>query len=234
MPIILKYREDDSGDVSLDNDVSTEIEAKSKLFRVALDFLKLTDPEVTEEVLIERSLRRPTSPSDEVKSSVGAKEESKTSDFGYNPPLITATNGQYLSHFRGFGKSSFDIYSLVFSPAGDLLLVAGDSASFELWSVTDGKRLAKLDGHGERIDRVAFDSSGTKFATGGADAVVKVWKVEKMRLCVLQGHDDDITGLLSADGRFLASCSSDASIKTWTLDDGALVRSIPIDGSVNC
>jgi len=59
-------------------------------------------------------------------------------------------------------------------------LVAGDGfGAVEVWSVESGKRVARREGHGDRVTLVAFSSGGAGFITGSADGIAIVWDLAK-------------------------------------------------------
>ncbi|KAJ1305523.1 hypothetical protein OPQ81_000530 [Rhizoctonia solani] len=80
------------------------------------------------------------------------------------------------------------------------------------------------------IYAVATDPAGTLVAAGGPERVVRVWDPrigggasgsnggEPRCLSTLRGHTDNIRAILiSEDGRYILTGSSDASIKLWSL-----------------
>ncbi|CAE6446811.1 unnamed protein product [Rhizoctonia solani] len=78
------------------------------------------------------------------------------------------------------------------------------------------------------IYAIATDPAGTLVAAGGPERVVRVWDPRVARggsgngeprcLSTLRGHTDNLRAILiSEDGRYILTGSSDASIKLWSL-----------------
>ncbi|QRV93413.1 WD repeat-containing protein [Ceratobasidium sp. AG-Ba] len=75
------------------------------------------------------------------------------------------------------------------------------------------------------IYAVATDPAGSVIAAGGPERVVRIWDPriglnggEARCLSALRGHTDNIRAILiSEDGRYVLTGSSDASIKLWSL-----------------
>jgi WD40 repeat protein len=45
----------------------------------------------------------------------------------------------------------------------------------QLWNVTTGRRLARLDGHADRLTGVAFSPDGRTLAATATDADIRLW-----------------------------------------------------------
>ncbi|CAE6403965.1 unnamed protein product [Rhizoctonia solani] len=92
-------------------------------------------------------------------------------------------------------------------------------SSAELASLSMGESDPKAS-----IYAVATDPAGTLVAAGGPERVVRVWDPrvgaggEPRCLSTLRGHTDNLRAILiSEDGRYILTGSSDASIKLWSL-----------------
>ncbi|MFI7275330.1 AAA family ATPase [Streptomyces sp. NPDC049879] len=97
-----------------------------------------------------------------------------------------------------------------------------------------GDGSARISGEGRGIDlgdgrttveAVAFSPDGTRLATGGHDAVVRVWDVRTGdELAVFEGHQDWVGAVAwSPSGRFLASGSDDRTCRVWDVAEGQQV-----------
>ena len=103
--------------------------------------------------------------------------------------------------------------------------VGYQDGSIGLFNADSGDRVVLLHGHKRAIQSLAWNSNGTRLASGSLDTDIIIWDVvEETGLYRLKGHKDRINSLLFL-GRpeeekecFLISASSDRTIKIWDLD----------------
>ncbi|WP_020475578.1 protein kinase domain-containing protein [Zavarzinella formosa] len=118
--------------------------------------------------------------------------------------------------------------SLAVSPDGKLVAVATANRDIRILDASTGlPRLAnlsgtlpetpmKLKGHLGKIQRVVFDSSGTRLASTSDDQTVRVWDaLHGYALLNLRGHTGPVFGVsFSADGSGLASAAN-LEVRIW-------------------
>ena len=144
---------------------------------------------------------------------------------GYNE--ITVWNAQTGALVRRLGHLPQRIQSLVFSPDGKQLLVAGGTpGEYGEVSLVEPKTgsIKTLDTLGDIALCAAFNADGSFIAAGGADAGVRLYETQSgHRLWTNKVHSDWVTGLgFSSDGRFLASSSKDMTVKVYEAQSGTL------------
>lgn len=130
------------------------------------------------------------------------------------------------------------------SPDGSRLVVAGNSEKERgtvavVWDRTAETELGKIR-TGSVLTALCFDGDGSRLAAGGWDDTVHVWDARTCaELRVFRGHADNVTGVAFHPSEpLLASCSTDATIKLWNLDEadprgifnapGAPIRSLAL------
>lgn len=93
-------------------------------------------------------------------------------------------------------------------------IVIGASPFIERWNMNPSKRLFVIEGPGINIE-VSPDE--TLMATSDEQGTIYLWAVEDGELLFkLKGHRDEITQMtFSKDGKYLASASSDGTIRIW-------------------
>jgi WD repeat-containing protein 1 (actin-interacting protein 1) len=110
--------------------------------------------------------------------------------------------------------------TLAFSPDGSLVAVGEASRRVKLYDVAER---SSVEGggvaHTARVDAIAFDPTGTRFASGGMDGSLVVWTVrsDEDPLRELSAHRGGVTGVGFSDAATLVSSGSDSCLRSWTL-----------------
>ncbi|CAG8570859.1 14663_t:CDS:10 [Cetraspora pellucida] len=95
-----------------------------------------------------------------------------------------------------------------------------------LWSLESDSPLGTLQGHTSRVEghfkevyAIRFQNDGALVATGGLDAIGRVWDLRTGRSAmVLEGHVKDILGVdFSPNGYQVATGSADNTIRIWDI-----------------
>ncbi len=95
-----------------------------------------------------------------------------------------------------------------------------DDFTLFLWNpVEDKKPLARLTGHQQPVNHLAFSPDGRRFASASFDKKVKVWDGRTGAfLSTLNGHVGAVYQVAwSADSRLLVSASKDSTVKLWEM-----------------
>ncbi|MBM3964188.1 MAG: hypothetical protein FJ308_03845 [Planctomycetes bacterium] len=114
-------------------------------------------------------------------------------------------------------------------------LVAGSGApsrfgELKLIRVADGAIIKDWGQvHSDTILVARFSPDGTMVATGGADKLLRLHRVDSdAPVRTLEGHTHHVLGVAwHDDGHLLASSSADNTIKVWDVESGTATRTIP-------
>jgi WD40 repeat protein/uncharacterized caspase-like protein len=140
------------------------------------------------------------------------------------------------------------ITDIAFSPEGKALAATSAAGIVRLWSLptgalqyqlsqaenassTDTSSLDTSSNTEPQLDTVAFSQDGQTLAAAGANAQIQLWRAaDGLKLDTLRGHTGKVTGLsFSADG-LLASASTDATVRLWTIPPPSPLADLGIHG----
>jgi ribosome assembly protein 4 len=118
---------------------------------------------------------------------------------------------------RALAKERFEKLASRHGEIIELLVAASDDCIVYLWDPTNlgEKPLARLIGHQEQVNSVAFSLDTTLVASTGWDNVTKIWGAQDGKFVhSLRGHVGPVYQCAySADSRLLVPCSKDCTVK---------------------
>lgn len=134
------------------------------------------------------------------------------------------------------------IWSISFSPDGDLLASGSDDKSIKLWDVNTGRCIASLYGHQKKIKAVTFSPDGAILISVSNYGCIKLWNVRE-RKCVRTFGDYTNTiqsascspGNTSLDKGIeytLAIAGWDRVLKLWDVGEGKCIKTL--SGHTDC
>ena len=83
-----------------------------------------------------------------------------------------------------------------------------------------------FEGQPHAVSAVAWNTLGDQLVSGDSDGNLRWWEAQSGKcLAMRKAHQGAVHALkISPDGRLLASCGEDGTIKVWNLESTELVR----------
>jgi WD40 repeat protein len=114
-------------------------------------------------------------------------------------------------------KSEFPVLSMVYSPDGSQLAMAGTGWNVRVVKSANGELISNLKGSKDQINSLTISPDGKIFTSGGADGIIRVYvSGQESPLIILDVHAGNVNTLnFSPDGRMLISGGEDSTIRVW-------------------
>ena len=126
------------------------------------------------------------------------------------------------------------VYSVAYSPDGEMIVSAGDDGKIILWNPKTGMIGQPILAHQEMISSVRFSPDGKFFASASIDDTAKIWHRTGQLFHELKGHQSNVFDIsFSADSQQIASGSKDGSIIIWDVKSGQRKRTLIDKNNVN-
>jgi WD40 repeat protein len=119
------------------------------------------------------------------------------------------------------------VWSVAWSPNGQVLASASSDNSVILWNAQTGERARALK-YDDRLHAVAWSHSGAMLACGAGDGKVVVWEAKSDgHLFTLEGHKDEAHSVAwSPDDARLVSASDDNTLMLWDVETSELLAKL--------
>ncbi|MFB1485303.1 WD40 repeat domain-containing protein [Corallococcus sp. RDP092CA] len=137
--------------------------------------------------------------------------------------VLDARSGRVLLELPGVNGS---VRAVAFSPDGALVAVAGDP-DIQLWSVSDGRPVGLLQGHTGKVWALAFDSTGRRLASGGADKTARTWDVARRQPLLRLDLGEPVRAVAFTPSEpHLVTAGMRQPLRVWDAEEGRLLKAM--------
>src|ERR1051326_1328714 len=173
-----------------------------------------------ESLLIRNSVGR-------VVGTIPREANSRRVHFSEDNSLLVLPDSEIFDIRQGRKKEFRQFDDGVFNRDGSLLAAFPSyrANGVQILDTRTGRLRGWLVGHPGVIKSLAFSNSGRRFASGGADRIVRIWDTEsKQILFSLEGHEDSVESVeFSKDDKTLTSQSEKRTI-IWDAERGIKLK----------
>ncbi len=127
------------------------------------------------------------------------------------------------------------VYSVEFSPKGDLLASAVKDGTVLVWDTADWRPFGHVEASPKEVNAAAFSPDGRTLATADDEGKLKLWEVATRRLQweKLAHKGDAVVARFSPDGkRIITAGRNDGTIRIWDRTTGTVVTSLQGHGGL--
>jgi WD40 repeat protein len=114
-------------------------------------------------------------------------------------------------------KGAGGVDCVAFSNDGSQVISGGFDKLVKVWDVSKGNVAYTLKGHTGTVTSVAITDDGKRIVSASnLENTIRLWDTSKRAEALALKHDSPVSGLaLSGDGKILAACSRNGTIKVW-------------------
>lgn len=119
------------------------------------------------------------------------------------------------------------VYSLAFSPKGNMLVSSSYDEAVHLWDVRSGALLRSLPAHSDPIGGVDFVRDGTLIVSCASDGLIRVWDTATGQCLRTFFHEDTppaVSVKFSPNGKYIIAWMLDTCLRLWDYKDGRCVK----------
>lgn len=130
--------------------------------------------------------------------------------------------------YRTLNGHSDRVWSIAFSPDGQLLASGSSDHTVRVWQVKTGNCLQIMPGHTSWVRSIAFSADGQTIISGSEDRTIRLWDWQT-GTCrqILSGHTSWVRSVaFHPSTSLIASGSGDHTIKLWDGESGRCCRTL--------
>ncbi len=164
-----------------------------------------------------------------------------TTSFDNTARIWNVETGEQLQILEGH---SWWVWDAAFSPDESQVVTVSQDGTAIVWTLADGAKSPAFAGHQGPVYSVAFSPDGEHIVSGGYDKRVLLWTAEDLqpfdfngllsdqvvpppKFYPLDGHTAPVRSVqFSADGKLVLSAGHDNTVKVWSVDSPAALKTL--------
>lgn len=119
------------------------------------------------------------------------------------------------------------VYSLSFSPKGNMLASGSYDEALFLWDVRTARLMRSLPAHSDPVSGVDFVRDGTLVASCSSDGLIRIWDTATGQCLKTLVHEDNaaVTSVkFSPNGKFVLAATLDSCVRLWDYVEGRVMK----------
>ena len=114
------------------------------------------------------------------------------------------------------------VHGVAVDAESDRMVTALDDGTVRLWSLNEGRELARLEGHEGKTKEIAVSEESGTVASLGEDGEVQVWRLDSGKKVARYAEDSKaLSVVMSQAGDFSATGHADGTVRIWDTATGA-------------
>ncbi|MEM6613646.1 MAG: NB-ARC domain-containing protein [Cyanobacteria bacterium P01_C01_bin.72] len=125
-----------------------------------------------------------------------------------------------------FAEAFGGIWSVAFSPDGEILAAGDTKGEIILRRVSDGQPIRSFKGHTGWVVSLDFSPDGKTLASSSCDCTARLWDVETSQCFhTLEEHEHEVWSVaFSPNGKMLATGCDDNKARLWNVNTGECLK----------
>lgn len=119
------------------------------------------------------------------------------------------------------------VYSIAFSPKGNMLVSGSYDEAVFLWDVRSGRLMRSLPAHSDPVGGVDFVHDGTLIVSCASDGLIRIWDTATGQCLRTLVHEDNagvVSVRFSPNGKYVLAWTLDSCVRLWNYVEGRCVK----------